>query len=312
MPTTFTPPGVSGVPPVLPYGHAEQSALGFRLFRHYRARPEGVNVYLLSDDTITEEDPDGSQVVWSRNDRTGDSINAKWVVTAWFGGHDNYELTDHEAALLAAAGYTVLESAPVVDPPTISSLSPSSGIAGTSVAVLGTNLSNATSVTVDGVPVVFTVQLSTRVTFIAPTHADAAVSVAVITPFGSASSTFTYATPVVGAAPVITAINPSSGLAATSVVLTGTSFTGATGVTFDGTPAGFAVNSSTQITATAPTHADGAVSIVVTTVNGTSNGFTFTYATGGGADSHPGADVLAEDGGFVLDEDGTSTILQES
>jgi hypothetical protein len=66
-----------------------------------------VNVFLLSDGTVTEDEPDGTAVVWSPNDRTGDSINAKWVEVAWYGGHDDYEITDEQATLLTNAGYTV-------------------------------------------------------------------------------------------------------------------------------------------------------------------------------------------------------------
>lgn len=101
--STFTPPGRTAVPPTLPYDGADQTPLGRRLFRHYRSRPEGINVYMLSDGSITEEDPDGEAVVWSRGDKAG----AVYVTQAWYGGHDDYNLTDAQATALTDAGYTI-------------------------------------------------------------------------------------------------------------------------------------------------------------------------------------------------------------
>ncbi len=88
---------------------------------------------------------------------------------------------------------------------------------------------------------------------------------------------------VTSAVPTLTNVSPSSGPTAggTSVTLTGTNFTGATSVTFGGTAASsFTVNGATQITATAPAHAAGAVDIAVTTSAGTSGNTAsddFTY-----------------------------------
>jgi alpha-tubulin suppressor-like RCC1 family protein len=82
-------------------------------------------------------------------------------------------------------------------------------------------------------------------------------------------------------APTVTSIAPAIGTTAggTSVMITGTDFTGATGVTFGGVAAAsFTVDSATQITATTPAHAAGAVSVEVTTPGGTNAANTlFTY-----------------------------------
>ena len=81
-------------------------------------------------------------------------------------------------------------------------------------------------------------------------------------------------------APVVTKASAVSGSTqgGQKVVLTGTGFTDATSVTFGGTSAPFTVNSATQITTTAPKHVAGVVPIVVTTSNGRSTGFSYTYA----------------------------------
>ncbi|MEP6947017.1 MAG: choice-of-anchor Q domain-containing protein, partial [Acidobacteriota bacterium] len=82
-------------------------------------------------------------------------------------------------------------------------------------------------------------------------------------------------------APTVTLVAPANGTTAggTIVTITGTDFTGATAVSFGGTAAtSFAVNSATQITATTPGHAAGAVSVLVTTATGTNGANTlFTY-----------------------------------
>jgi hypothetical protein len=97
------------------------------------------------------------------------------------------------------------------------------------------------------------------------------VDVTVVTPGGTsatgAADQFTYIV-----APGVTGISPSSGPATggTSVTITGTNFTGATAVRFGGSNAGsFTVNSSTQITASAPA-GSGTVDVTVVTPGGTS------------------------------------------
>ncbi len=81
--------------------------------------------------------------------------------------------------------------------------------------------------------------------------------------------------------PTLTGITPSSGSSGTSVTLTGTFLTGATGVSFSGTAAtSFVINSSTQVTAVAPS-GSGTVLVDVTTPGGTTNGESFTYGSSG-------------------------------
>lgn len=108
----------------------------------------------------------------------------------------------------------------------------------------------------------------------------------------------TYATPTGGSfemaegqhptltvthAPVIASLAPSSGPleGGESVVITGTNFNGVTSVTFGGIPAGFTVDSPTQITVIAPAGAKGARTVSITALGGpslTSPGSNFTYA----------------------------------
>ncbi|WP_312363646.1 putative Ig domain-containing protein [Ensifer sp.] len=114
---------------------------------------------------------------------------------------------------------------------------------------------------------------------------------------GVTTKTYTVIVTRPPAVPMLTGASPATGTTTggTSVMLTGTNLTGATAVTFGGTAAtGFVVNSATQITATTPSRAAGAVNVVVTTPGGTAtlgNGYTYvtpTLALSPAAGSLPG------------------------
>ncbi|MEV3966003.1 IPT/TIG domain-containing protein, partial [Nocardia sp. NPDC050193] len=163
--------------------------------------------------------------------------------------------------------------------PALTGINPASGSAagGTTVVLTGTNLTGATAVSFGGTPATsFTVNSPTQITAVAPAHSVGTVLVRVTTAGGTSNGVaYTYV-----AVPTLTTIAPNAGpvTGGTTVVLTGTNLTGATAVSFGGTPAtSFTVNSPTQITAVAPAHSAGTVSVTVTTVGGTSNGVAYTY-----------------------------------
>jgi hypothetical protein len=85
------------------------------------------------------------------------------------------------------------------------------------------------------------------------------------------------------AVPTITGIAPSAGTIAggNPVVISGVNFNNpaVTSVTFGGTAATFTVNSDSQITATMPAHAAGAVTVTVANSSGSGTS-TYTYRTG--------------------------------
>lgn len=153
--------------------------------------------------------------------------------------------------------------------PTISSISPDQGptAGGTSVTLTGTNFTGGT-ITVDGSTVTPSALSATSATFTTPAHAAGAVSVALTTSGGTATTGYTYLSP-----PTVTAVSPTAGPigGGQTVIITGTNFANTTAVTFGATPAtGFTVNSATQITATAPANSAGTYDIRVTTTGGTS------------------------------------------
>lgn len=105
---TFTPPGLNDIPPTLPSGSIGQSHQAFHLFKHYRNRPEGRNVYIYSDDSVSENDPDGNSTLWSEDYRMGDTDpDAVEISACFYGGHGPYTITTAQATLLTNAGYTV-------------------------------------------------------------------------------------------------------------------------------------------------------------------------------------------------------------
>jgi len=170
-------------------------------------------------------------------------------------------------ALTPAFTFTGWEGGDVAPPapaPTIAGFTPTSGPVGASVAVSGTNLTGATSVTFNGVSATFSVTSDTAIQATAPAGATTG-PIAVTTPGGTATSASPF---TVIPAPSITGFAPTSGPAGTSVTISGASLSGATAVAFNGVGATFTVSSDTSIQATVPAGADtGPLS--VTTPSGT-------------------------------------------
>lgn len=143
-----------------------------------------------------------------------------------------------------------------------------SGRVGSTVTLIGTNLTGASAVKFNGVA-------STTITNISATALKAIVPVgattgkiSVTTPGGTASSATNF---TVVSLPTITSFTPTSGHTGTVVTITGMNFSGATAVKFNGIAATtFTVISTTSITAVVP---NGATSgkIAVTTAGGSAS-----------------------------------------
>jgi hypothetical protein len=148
-----------------------------------------------------------------------------------------------------AGSFTVTAS-----PPTISTLTPTTGPISSSVSITGTNLAGATSVTFNGAGATFAVNSATSITAIVPAGATSG-PISVTSPGGTAtsSSPFTVTQP----SPTITGFSPSSGHAGQQVTITGSNFTGATSVMLGTTSATFTVSTSSSITAVVPSVARG-------------------------------------------------------
>ena len=160
--------------------------------------------------------------------------------------------------------------------PTVTSLSPASGpaVGGTSVTITGTGFTGVTSVKFGTKNATsYTVSSPTQIVAVAPSG-DAGTSVDVTVSTSAGTSATGTATKYSYGGPVITSISPTSGptTGGTTVIITGTGFTGVVSVKFGAKNAlSFTVNSTTQITAVAPSGSSGdVVDVTVTTSSGTS------------------------------------------
>jgi len=171
-----------------------------------------------------------------------------------------------------------------VGPPTVASVSPASGptAGGTTVTIDGMNFANGATVTIGGVPATgITVVNPTTITAIAPAHAAGASTVVITNPdtqSGAGVNGFTYIAP----APVIASVTPGSGPTTGGTVLNigGSAFVSGAAVTVGGVAAtGVSVIGATSITATAPAHPAGTVTVAVTNPDAQSASLvnSFTY-----------------------------------
>ena len=184
-----------------------------------------------------------------------------------------------------------------IAPPTVSSISPTSGTTagGTAVTITGTNFVAGATVTFGGTAATNVVVVSgISITATTPAGTAGAVTVTVTNSSGlsgSLASGFTYVAP-----PTVSSVSPNSGTTAggTAVTITGTNFVAGATVTFGSAAAtNVVVVNSTTLTATTPAGTAGAVTVTVS-VSGLSGSLTsgYTYIVTG-APSAPGNFVSA-------------------
>ncbi|KAA9325016.1 CUB domain-containing protein [Adhaeribacter soli] len=125
-------------------------------------------------------------------------------------------------ASVSAPGWAATISCVAPALPTIISFTPNSGSAGTSVTLTGTNFTGATSVTVGGIPVTFTVVNGTTIVLTIPIGAVTG-PIVVTTPAGTATSNsnFTVTNPCVTPTASISTSCTSAASQTISIALTG-------------------------------------------------------------------------------------------
>jgi hypothetical protein len=138
----------------------------------------------------------------------------------------------------------------VVGKPTITSVTPAIGPAGTLVSIAGTHLTDASLVMFGAGPATFTEKTAALIEATVPVSATTG-KVKVMTPGGEALSSIDF---VVKDAPKITSFSPTSGIVGTVVTINGENFdAGNVIVKFgSGTAAAVTVVNATKITATLP------------------------------------------------------------
>ena len=185
---------------------------------------------------------------------------------------------------------------PPTPPPTITKIIPTSGpdTGGTSVDIIGTDLTGATAVDFGGAPGTgLTVDPSGGLaTVTSPAHTAGPYPVTITTPAGTSNAaTFLFTPP---GAPTLTGIDPTEGpeTGGTTALLTGTNLAGTIGVDFGGSPATIITVTDTALLVTTPAHAAGTVDVTATDGATTTDplAFEFAEATGPVID---GPDVIA-------------------
>ena len=159
--------------------------------------------------------------------------------------------------------------------PVVTAMSPTSGpvSGGTKVTITGTGFTGATTVMFGSLSATFKIKNDQTIVATAPARANPTNVQMTVTTTGGTSATSTASKYTYAAAPTITSLTPTSGPRAggTTVTIKGTGFTGATVVTFGKLDAtSYTVVSDTKITAVAPAHAAGVITVRVTAPGGVS------------------------------------------
>lgn len=174
-------------------------------------------------------------------------------------------------SITAPGGIATKTGFTFIQPPVITSFSPTTAVSGQTITITGNNFTGASAVKFGGTNAAsFTLVNATSI--IAIVGAGTSGNISITTPGGTATrSGFVFMAP-----PTLSAFTPTNAAAGTIVTITGTNFTGATAVLFGGTPAGsFTVVNATTITAIVGVGTSG--NILVETPGGIASIAGFTY-----------------------------------
>ncbi len=149
-----------------------------------------------------------------------------------------------------AGAVTSSEVFVVLAPPTIASFTPTSGSVGTEVTVAGSDFTDVTSVSFNGVASSFSIDSDSQLRATVPSGATTG-AISLVSPHGTgvSGSDFTVTVP---STPSITSFSPTSGIVGDEVTIVGENFTGVTSVSFNGTSAEFTIDSELQLRAVVP------------------------------------------------------------
>ena len=170
------------------------------------------------------------------------------------------------------------------DTPTITSFSPTNGLAGTVVTITGTHFSTTPAnniVRFNGTAAVVTSSTSTQIVTTVPTGATTGpISVVVESKTATSSTNFTVSAS--GTDPTITSFSPTYGLPGAAVTISGTNFSTTPAsniVKFNGTTAVVTSSTTSQIVTTVPTGATtGPITVTVGSSSTATSATNFTVA----------------------------------
>ena len=227
--------------------------------------------------------PVGSSVVVTGTDLTGATlVRVNATAAASFTVNSATQLTfvvpvgatSGPVWVTTPAGTASSPTSLVVPAPVLTTLSPSAGPIGSSLAIAGSSLRNASQVTFNGTPAAGFVENTAGTLLTVTVPAGATTGPVVVTTPNGVSNGLTF---TVG--PTITSLSPTFGGPGTQVTVAGSHFAGTTQVTFNGTAApGFVVNvAGTSLTVAAPVGVTTGP-VVVTAAGTASNGVLYTAA----------------------------------
>ncbi len=163
---------------------------------------------------------------------------------------------------------------PVYSAPTIAGFSPTSGGAGASVTITGTNLTGASAVSFDGTAAnSYNVESPTQMTATVPAGATSG-PISLTTPGGTATSAESFAFVKSPVLPEASSITPSEGSTSggTAVTIKGSNFLPGATVTIGGAATAVSVHSETEITAVTPAEPAGRYEVIVSDEGDSSTG----------------------------------------
>ncbi len=224
------------------------------------------------------------------------TVDSATKITATAPAHASGSVQVKVTTTYGASADTAADDFTYVGPPAITGLDPTSGptAGGTTVVITGTDLTGTTGVTFGGIAATFTVDSATQITATAPAHAagQAQVELSGAGPADPDAQKYYY---LYVDAPLITALAPSRGPIAggNKVIIAGDNLADVSEVRFGEAIAEYAVDSPTQITATAPAGYPGVVQVQVTAPGGVSpdtpsDDYTYSFVPGPPVPALPG------------------------
>jgi len=172
-------------------------------------------------------------------------------------------VTTPEGSAISAANFRVM--------PALTSFTPSSAPAGSTIILNGSGFDDASNVHFDGAAATFAVDSDTVITATVPS--GAATGKITVTNLGGTATSSTSFTVLAPTTVTVGSFTPTSGLVGSTVVLSGSGFSGVSKVRFNGGAAKFVVLNQTLITTTVPFGASTGT-LTVTTPGGTATSAT--------------------------------------
>jgi YD repeat-containing protein len=216
----------------------------------------GANIYYTTDGST----PTSASSLYTQSINVGSTQTLQAIAIA----------ANYANSAVAVGNYTI------VIPPTLSGLSPSSGVVGASVTISGSNFgASQGSSTVSFNGTAATPSSWSATSIMVPVPSGATTGNVVVTVGGTSSNGSLF---TVIQAPAITGLSPSSGVVGTSVTISGSNFGASQGtstVKFNGTSATPTSWSASSIVVPVPTGATTG-NVVVTVGGNSSNGSLFT------------------------------------